>query len=460
MSVLSVDTRWRSDLYQRLRGQADPLFVLPDCTIPAASLWVSVRLWVDLFRRSGLQPGDRVVLATEPSVGSLAFLLAGLWEQLTIAIALPYRGVPDVLEAFDARLGLGCGGLDADAPGCPVVSQQWALRKAIGPCTPEARLITRTSGTGGSPTWVVLSDDNIWSVIDSHREHVAQQGDIVLSILPWHHSFGLIIDLLPALFNAGMIIREASGGRDPRSIIACANHWGATYCSLVPLQAQRIAELPEGLDFIRSLRGGVVGGAPAVGSTVDVLSSSRLRVGYGQTEASPGICLGRPGEWTAGFIGRPVGCTVRIGDEGRLLVQGPNVCMGVWANERVWRLNQNRWLDTGDVVESHRGALTYIGRADNNFKLGNGRMVDAIGIERDLRSEIPAVEDAMIYSPNGESLHLCLVFKSAGVEPDIHAIRRVLGSLADRVTHVTARLDSSSIRTSKGSLDRLGLAAA
>jgi long-subunit acyl-CoA synthetase (AMP-forming) len=433
---------------------------MPRCTIPAASLWVSVRLWVDEFRKAGLERGDRVVLAEEPSVGSLAFLLASLWQELTVAIALPYRGSPELLELFDARLGLGCCGIDAEDTGVPIIAEAWAPRAALGRRSPDTRLITRTSGTGGSPTWVALSDDNLWSVIDSHREHLAQKGEIVLSVLPWHHSFGLIIDLLPALFSASVIIRDPSGGRDPESIIATAQQWGVTWCSMVPLQARRVIDAPGGIEMLQSLRGGVIGGAAATAPIAQVLRSTRLRVGYGQTEASPGICLGEPGLWTTGAIGRPRGCQVRINGEGRLLVQGSNVCSGIWADGCVRRLDPQRWLDTGDLVREQNGDLIYLGRADNNFKLANGRMVDAAQIEHELRTLIVGVDDAMVFSPDGEQLRVCLVFNRSGATPDIDAVRRALGPLAERLVEVVVRNDDATIRTAKGSLDRTRLTAA
>lgn len=460
MPATSTDTRWRQTLYQTLRGKAEPLVVLPQCTIPAASIWASVRLWVDVFRRHGLEPGDRVVLAVEPSIGSLAFLFAALWEELTVAIALPYRGSADLLDFFDARLGLGCGGVEADEPGCPVLPPDWTPRAAVGPATPEARLITRTSGTSGAPTWVALSDDNLWSVIDAHREHLSRPGDTVLSILPWHHSFGLVIDLLPAMLSASVIVREPSGGRDPQAIIDAARHWGATWCSMVPLQAQRLLDTPGGADMLRSLRGGVVGGAAPSAALVQFLRGTNVRVGYGQTEASPGVCLGEPGEWSVGAIGTPRGCVVRVGVDGRLLVKGPNVCMGVWERGRVRRLDPDRWLDTGDVVCAHAdGRLVYLGRADHSFKLANGRMIDVPHIEHNLRTAIPGVNDAMVHSPDGEGLQVIVVMQPGAEHPQDWVVRGVLGPLGERVASVVVLGDTPDLRTGKGAIDRHRLVA-
>lgn len=448
---------WRDALYSRLRGQAEPLFVFPDCTIPAASLWVAARLWVDLFRSHQLRPGDRVLLAREPGAGSLAFLVAALWEGLSIAVALPYTGGVERAEFFDARLGLGCDGLDADAAGCPVLAPQWSTRVALHAPTPLTRFITRTSGTGGSPRWVALSDRNVWSVLESHRPFLCQQDDVVLSILPWHHSFGLFIDVLPTLLGASMLVREPSGGRDAASVIDAASAWGATWCSMVPLQAARLAESATGVAFLRGLRGGVIGGAAATASLCATLRTTSLRVGYGQTEASPGICLGDPGAWEAGYIGRPVGCEARVTPESRLQVRGPNVCAGFWQDGAVRRLSADRWLDTGDLVGIDARGYTYFGRADHSFKLDNGRLVDAGIIEAELRGALPGLEDAALYSPDGARLGLCLVMAPGAMTPDVAIVSRVLGPLSARLETLSIRTDDHTFRTPKGSLDRAKL---
>jgi acyl-CoA synthetase (AMP-forming)/AMP-acid ligase II len=73
------------------------------------------------------------------------------------------------------------------------------------------------------------------------------------------------------------------------------------------MQVRRLSEARGGMDLLRALRGGVVGGAPVDAELAALLAETRLRVGYGQTEAAPGVCLGAPGDWRAGAIGQPVG---------------------------------------------------------------------------------------------------------------------------------------------------------
>jgi long-subunit acyl-CoA synthetase (AMP-forming) len=452
-------TRWRSTLHAALRLRAEPVLVFPDATIPGASVWTAARLWVNLLRERGVTAGDRVVLAWPASPGFVAFLVAAVWEGLTVAVVHENAGDQRTQEWFDARLMLGRDGLHADNAGCPL-REHVPTREARLPKTTDIRLILRTSGTSGEPAAVALSDDNLWSGLDAHLPHVVQDGDTVLSVLPWHHAFGLVIDLIPALLRASVIVRDASGGRDPASVMDAARAWRPTWCSMVPLQAQRLADHEDGAALLRSLRGGIVGGAAAPKHVASVLEQTNLRVGYGQTEAAPGISLGEPGVWNVGALGTPRGCEWRVADDRRLLVRGPNVCAGFWTARGLERCEPGRWLDTRDLVRREGDALIYAGRVDHNFKLSNGRMVDAARIEDALRASHESVIDAAVYSPDGERLCVCLVLNRDDQKPDMNGVRAALGPLAERLAHVDVRRESAEIRTPKGSLDRARLLAA
>jgi acyl-CoA synthetase (AMP-forming)/AMP-acid ligase II len=449
--------RWKTELYSALRGKAEPAIVLPDATISAASLWVASRHWVDFFRELGMQPGDRVTLRWHPSAGFLAFLIASICEGLCIAVIPPGMTESECLHFFDARLGLGCHGLTADNAGCPLTSASWSLRTASGPTDSDIRLLLRTCGTSGHPAWVALSDTNIWSVLDAHRPHLVRREDVVLSVLPWFHSFGLIIDLLPALLGAGIIVRDPSAGKEPVSILSTAAAFSATWCSMVPLQAQRLAATDEGLEFLRSLRGGVIGGASASRQLAEAINGTHLFVGYGQTEASPGITLGQPGNWVPGAIGAPIGCDLRVDDGGRLHVRGNNVCAGFWSEKGLTRREGDRWLDTGDIVESRGGELIFLGRGDHNFKLANGRMVDAAAIESRLRDADSRIVDCAIVSRDSFTIRVYIVMNHPAASPDADRVRSVLGALADRLDEIIVLPESPEIRSSKGALDRLKL---
>jgi long-chain acyl-CoA synthetase len=98
----------------------------------------------------------------------------------------------------------------------------------------------------------------------------------------------------------------------------------------------------------------VSGGAPLnpdVGVFFEAMGLTMLQ-GYGQTEAGPVISVNRP---RAGIrmdtVGPPMrDVTVRIADDGEILVQGELVMHGYWRNEvETLRTIRDGWLHTGDI---------------------------------------------------------------------------------------------------------------
>lgn len=476
---------WRRRLRASLFMKADPIFVFPERIIPGASVWRGARLWTLAFRAAGLQRGDRVILALEPSPAFLMVLVAALWDGLTLVLASPEAAnrSEELLDEMDARLMVGGSGQhcvvpDADS-GPPEVID--GLRTCRGERTPDVCMMLRTSGTTGAGKWMALSTRNIMSVLECHipllgfgeaipvdadaevEEASGGNGAVMLSLLPWHHAFGLIINLLPAMFGGAMIVREASNGRDAGSILRAAETYRPTHMSMVPLQAERLAELPEGRELLASLTGGIVGGAQVRPDLAALLAETNLRAGYGQTEAGPGISLGEPGVWCGGYLGQVLGCRTRVNSDGVLEVRGPNVCIGHWTKGRLQRLDPDRWLNTGDVVRAATvggpDGLVFLGRADSNIKLSNGRLVEVGLIEDAIMRAVPGVREAWIASPDGHTLMVGVVVAAGAEMPERGVVAACLGPLADRFGGLV-RLDQRTLPlTGKGAVDRSRLGA-
>ena len=447
---------WRRLLFERFRDRPLPLLVSEYGTIPAASIWTGSRIWIGAFRELGLQAGDRVIVALPPSPAFLQVLIAGIWQELTMAFVPETAVVEHTLQQVDARciiaLKKGSHTLvpnGVEGPGYP--SPQ--LRSTIAAPTPEARFLLQTSGTTGAPRWIALSDRNILSVLQYHIKALKLSEARVLSVLPWNHAFGLIIDLLTALFSGAEIIRDTHSGRNPDSLITLANKWGVTHLSAVPLTLKRLFATSEGESFLRALHGGIVGGAPVSSSLAILLNSTNLRVGYGQTEASPGIALGKPGQWKANLLGKPLGCQIKIDEQGQLWFSGHNACFGYWSNHTLHVLPHNRWVATGDRVEDSPDGLLYRGRINDRFKLENGRMIEAGAWEVLLKESIDPIEDALIYSENGENLRLLIRTLDEQVDV-LDTVKECLGSLSKLLDDVAIVPDEFWIRTRKGDIAR------
>lgn len=465
---------WRALLYERFREQSRPLVAFDSETImPAASLWTGARAWIDVFRSAGLTAGDRLIVALPPSPAFLQILLAALWDRLTLAL-LPPRdgsgvGLSSIMDALDAcavvtpEASEACW--TASPAGNPIKGAR-PLRPSTGPRTPDARLLLRTSGTTGAGyrgrgRWIALSDPNIWAVLQSHRPKLAHGPTTrVLSVLPWHHAFGLIIDLLPALLDGATVVRDPAGGRDTASLLQYGRQWSVTHCAMVPLTATRLAADAGGRTFLQGLAGGVIGGAAVPRALADVLSTTRLRAGYGQTEASPGIALGAPGDWEYHYLGQPLGCQVRISDAGELLFRGANACLGVWERGRLQRRPPGRWVATGDLVRRRdrnttastgSQGLIFCGRVNDVLKLANGRAVTAGHWEDRLRGLFDGIQELMLHRTADGNLGLAL---TVARRPERAALEEALGPLARYLTSVRFLKQAAWITTGKGSIDR------
>ena len=94
---------WRRLLFERFRDRPLPLLVSEYGTIPAASMWTGSRIWIGAFRELGLQAGDRVIVALPPSPAFLQVLIAGIWQELTLAFVPETAMVEDISQQVDAR---------------------------------------------------------------------------------------------------------------------------------------------------------------------------------------------------------------------------------------------------------------------------------------------------------------------------------------------------------------------
>jgi hypothetical protein len=375
---------------------------------PAAALLAEARRLQDALRAAGLGPGDRVVLALPAGPGFVSALVAATRAELTLApIPVPTPGelaAPDaVAVALDARALLVADG---------AAGARLALRRADSPCTRDARFLLRTSGTSGAARWIACSERNVLAVLDSHAEPLAREGATVLAVLPWHHAFGLVIQLLPALLAGAALVCDARGGRDPDALLALAGAHGATHLDAVPLTLRRLASARRGA---RSSPRSPAASSAARRWTPRSRRCSRARASRSATDrprprrasSSARPARGAPRR-SAGRWRHPLACDVRLGEDGELAFRGPNAALGEWwPGEGLVRHDPARWVRTGDLARREGdGTYTLEGRCADAFKLANGRYVGAGALERALCARFPTLAEAMLSTPDGERLLL------------------------------------------------------
>jgi long-chain acyl-CoA synthetase len=148
---------------------------------------------------------------------------------------------------------------------------------------------------------------------------------------------------------------------------------------------------------IRAALGGEVrysvsGGAPLGARLGHFFRGIGINVleGYGLTETCAGVTLNLPGRQHIGSVGRPIpGCTIRIADDGEVLIKGGNVFVGYWHNEEATRevFDQDGWFHSGDLGQlDDEGYLTITGRKKDILVTSSGKNVAPMVLEDRLRA--------------------------------------------------------------------------
>jgi long-chain acyl-CoA synthetase len=112
--------------------------------------------------------------------------------------------------------------------------------------------------------------------------------------------------------------------------------------------------------------------------------------GYGLTETAGATTVNRPSALQIGSVGRPFpGASVRIADDGEVLLMGPHVFRGYWNNPTASAevLEESGWFHTGDLgaLDEH-GHLSITGRKKEILVTAGGKNVAPAVLEDRIRS--------------------------------------------------------------------------
>jgi long-chain acyl-CoA synthetase len=125
--------------------------------------------------------------------------------------------------------------------------------------------------------------------------------------------------------------------------------------------------------------------------------------GYGLTETTAGATLNLYGAHRVGSVGKPIpGTSIKIADDGEVLIRGPIVMQGYWQNDAANTevFDGERWFKSGDLGKlDDEGFLYIVGRKKEIIVTAGGKNVAPAVLEDRLRSH-PLVSQCMVVGDN------------------------------------------------------------
>ncbi|MGW6448066.1 AMP-dependent synthetase/ligase [Lentzea sp. NPDC055074] len=144
----------------------------------------------------------------------------------------------------------------------------------------------------------------------------------------------------------------------------------------------------------------VSGGAPLGDRLSHFFRGAGIPVyeGYGLTETSAAACVTFRGQEKVGTVGLPVpGTSVKIAEDGEILIKGDIVFTGYWNNEAATKeALEDGWFHTGDIGElDGDGFLKITGRKKEIIVTAGGKNVSPAQLEDRIRAH-PLISQCMV----------------------------------------------------------------
>lgn len=290
---------------------------------------------------------------------------------------------------------------EADAPNEKVVSLA-ELKKAGkdgadagAPSPQDVATIIFTSGTTGKSKGVMLTQDNLATNVINVK-YTADPGTAMLSVLPIHHAFCLVMDWLKGFsLGATVCINDSL-----LHMVKNMSVFKPQVILMVPMMVETIYKRLAAADPSipkQALAANVFGGNLKIifsgGAHLDPYYIDKFKEygvdiyeGYGMSECSPVISSNMPGDNKPGSIGRPLDNAEIAFDNGEILVKGSSVMKGYYQMPKETEETlKDGWLHTGDKGYLDEDGFLFInGRVKNLIILSNGENISPEEIENKL----------------------------------------------------------------------------
>ena len=416
------------------------------------------------LRRAGIRHGD-VVAWQGANWPEVVDLYRACWQLGAVAAPIHHHAGDDDVERILATL----------TPAMFLARDTLRAEVRSLACTPEypgghaqpsdIAVVLWTGGSEGTPKGVMHTHRGlVHKATTMVRAHRLTSEDVVLMPAPLAHISGLL---------NGILVPGAAGMRrvlmdrwDPERALQLIEEERITFMIGPPTFFVGLMGAPgfrpERVASLRLVSSGGAGVTPNFVEEASVRLSTLVKRSYGSTEA-PTITTSTADdapERGAHTDGRVVGAArLRIGSDGELLVQGPELFAGYLEPDQTRAAVARGWFHTGDLATLDDGWLTIVGRKKDVI-IRAGENIAAAEVERILEAHPAVREAAAVSEPDARLGERVCIFVVADPSFDLDECRRwfVTQGIArfktpERVEHVAqmptlaaGKIDRASLR--------------
>jgi len=473
--------------------------VLPeqDIRVSYGALRAQVQAVAEQLAAAGVGPGERVASALPnglPAIVSfLAASIAGTAAPLNPAykedefrfyledtaakvLLLPPEGADEARRAAGDRVPVL--GIDVDPSGTVSLTGVSGRTPVAPPAVDDVALVLHTSGSTGRPKRVPLKHANLSiSAQNVARSYALTAGDVSMCVMPLFHVHGLVASTLATLATGGTVVVPAKFS--PLSFWRVARDHGVTWYSAVPTLHQLLLARagdpldgargkPAGTERLRFIRSCSAALPPQVMHALEAAFGAPVLEAYGMTEAAHQMASNPlpPAAHKPGSVGRGTDVRVSImdkegrhlpqGDQGEVVIQGPNVIRGYENNPDANASSfVDGWFRTGDQgYLDADGYLHLVARIKELINRG-GEKISPREIDEVLLTH-PAVAEAVCFGvPHrtwGEEVEAAVVLRDPASAADLlsYCRERLADYKRPKQIHITDAIP----RTATGKIQR------
>ena len=393
----------------------------------------------------------------EDSGATAIVILSGFYERVAQAREntdlkhIIVTDVPDPLGFPFNKLvekKVRASGMMTDVPDSPGI---WAFDNLIETSAPnppsidispdDVVIFQYTGGTTGSPKAAMLTHRNLMSnvqQIEAWYRDLEYGGERMLGAIPFFHVYGMTVAMLFSMYTGAELIVTP----DPRQtdlVLEILQREKVTMYPGIPTMYTAIVNHPKVDEAdLRSIKACLSGGMSLpveIQRRFEEITGGKLVEGYGLTETSPVACANPiNGLRKEGSIGFPVPSTevaivglqpnedgefetVDAGEEGELIIRGPQVMKGYWKRpeETATAINEEGWLHTGDIARMDEDGCTYIVDRKKDLIIASGYNIVPREVEEVLYMHESVLEATVAGVPDairGETVKAYIVLKA------------------------------------------------